>query len=128
MTASWLVTAVRTDSASLISVNTSGRPSPAGCRCNTVTWSPLSASASATPRPSIPLAPVTSTRTPSSFLRPTGPPTGQQPLRPAGESLSVDLGGVPDVDRQRFDDQHGGQAHSSRCPYGGGKLLRRQPD
>src|SRR5687768_2179193 len=63
MTASWLLTAVRTAATSLISVNTSGRPSPAGRRCSTVTRSPLSESARATPRPSIPLAPVTSTRT-----------------------------------------------------------------
>jgi hypothetical protein len=42
--------------------------------------------------------------------------------------LSVDLGCVPDIDRQRFGDQHSGYPHSGRCPYASGKLLPRQSD
>src|SRR5215213_4222163 len=128
MTASWLPTAVRTAATSLISVNISGRPSPAGRRCSTVTRSPLSASARATPRPSIPLAPVTSTRTLPPVLRPTGPSTGEHPLCPAGEALPVDLCGVPDIHRQRSDDQHSCDAHLGCGAYGAGKLVRRQPN
>src|SRR4029453_15374352 len=128
MTASWWPTAALTEGASLISVSTSGSPSPAGRRCSTVTWSPLSASACATPRPSIPVAPVTSTRTSPSVLRPTGPSTGQDALGPAGESLAVDLCGVPDVHRQGVDSQYSGQGYAGSCPYSARELGCRQPN
>ena len=64
----------------------------------------------------MPLAPVTRTLT----ARPTRPPASTRSAQ-RGHRGAVDLGVVPDVDRQRRGDQHGGHGHRRRRPHGGGE-------
>ena len=118
-TASWPATAARTAAA----VGDVGEhlavPQAGGRRCSTVTSSPRAASASATAPPSIPLRPGDQ----DLHGRCPARPPASTPLGPAADPAAVDLGGVPDVDRQPRGAQHGGDVDARRRAHGASERL-----